>query len=152
MRLRLLKLIHHYLACSREESHLLVVLQSAVITPNFITTFVFLFVVFSGCERQLITLRSWKKMTLIVFFQWDNTPLANTFSEIDSFGFHIRLPGSVKAIYYILCFRGWTLIIFWTGPWTSGISQNNPKTGLKTVISIEHFSFYYRCLKTRPHP
>jgi len=32
------------LAYLREESHLLVVLQSAFITPNFVTTFVFLFI------------------------------------------------------------------------------------------------------------
>ena len=78
----------------------------------------------------------------LCFFQWDNPPLANAFSEIDSFGFHIRLPGSVKAIYYILCFRGWTLIIFWTGPWTSGISQNNPKNGLKIVFFTKRYLLF----------
>ena len=51
-----------------------------------------------------------------------------------------RQPGSEKAIYYILCFCGKTLIVFFMAPRTGGKPPKQyQEVGLKNPILIKHF-------------
>ena len=85
----------------------------------------------------------------IRFSQRGNPPKAVTFSETNFIGFHSKLPSNVKAIHYILCFCGWTLIVFLG---LAGIPLNNYGNNLKIVTSIKCFSYYYLFVnRNNPH-
>ena len=72
-----------------------------------------------------------------------------TFRETNFIGFHSKLPSNVKAIHYILCFCGWTLIVFLG---LDGISLNNYENDLKIATSTKCFSYYYLIVnRNRPH-
>lgn len=51
-------------------------------------------------------------MIQIGFSQIGNPRKAVTFCETIFTRFHNKLPSNMKAIHYILCFSGWTLIVF----------------------------------------
>jgi hypothetical protein len=63
-----------------------------------------------------------------------------TFCETNVIGFHNKLPSNMKAVHYILCFCGWTLIVFLG---LAGIPLNNYENDLKIATSTKCFSYYY---------
>jgi len=62
-----------------------------------------------------------------------------TFCETNVIGFHNKLPSNMKAVHYILCFCGWTLIVFLG---LAGIPLNNYENDLKIATSTKCFSYY----------
>ena len=71
------------------------------------------------------------------------------FRETNFIGFHNKLPSNMKAIHYILCFCGWTLIVFLG---LAGIPLNNYENDLKIATSTKCFSYYYLIVNcNRPH-
>ena len=72
-----------------------------------------------------------------------------TFRETNFIGFHNKSPSNMKAIHYILCFCGWTLIVFLG---LAEIPLKNYENDLKIATSTKCFSYYYLIVnRNRPH-
>ena len=79
-------------------------------------------------------------MIQIGLLQIGNPRKVVTFCETNVIGFHNKLPSNMKAVHYILCFCGWTLIVFLD---LAGIPLNNYENDLKIATSTKCFSYYY---------
>ena len=106
----------------------MVVHQSALITPNLITAFVFLLIV--SFTLSSLTAKSILRPPRVIqmgFSQTGDPRKVVIFRETNFIGFHNKSPSNMKAIHYILCFCGWTLIVFLG---LDGISLNNYENDL----------------------